>query len=204
MVGREIEPDGDPAAQPLAEVELERGQLEHEHALGPGRGRASNTGLPILPPSTASTPAARKQMVDQSGGGRFAVGAGDADDRGARPMARRTDRRRRGSRPRQRAPRRSADAAAGWVSGTPGLGTSERQARRCRPSGRRDRSPAGQRLGAVVERQHVGAGGRQRPRGGEPAPAEPSTPTCRPDVVLEAASSQLQRREADQRQDRWR
>ena len=31
MVRREIEPDGDPAAQAVAEVELEGGQLEHEH-----------------------------------------------------------------------------------------------------------------------------------------------------------------------------
>ena len=44
-------------------------------------GSSSNTGRPILPPTTASTPADLQQMMDQGGGGRLAVGAGDAHHR---------------------------------------------------------------------------------------------------------------------------
>ena len=138
MIGREVEPDGDPAAQRCRTGRAGRRTARARTRRVARPGSSSNTGRPILPPSTASTPAATQQMMDQGRGGRFAVGAGDADDRPAHPTTRRTGRRRRGSgRPAARAAAITADAAAGWVSGTPGLGTRSARPRNVgRPSRR--------------------------------------------------------------------
>ena len=48
---------------------VRRGRLEREHA------------VPMLPPSCAARPADTRRMMDQRGGGRLAVGAGDGDER---------------------------------------------------------------------------------------------------------------------------
>ena len=93
-------------------------------AAGGGR---SSTGTPMLPPIATSRPASLQHMGDQRGRRRFAVGAGDGDERRV-GRSRRTlageeldvadDR----QRP-PRAARSTVQCGSGWVSGTPGAST---------------------------------------------------------------------------------
>ena len=62
-------------------VKLKAAQLEHDVVSPVDPGSRSSIGSPMFPPTTASVPASRSDVADETGGGGFSTAAGDADDR---------------------------------------------------------------------------------------------------------------------------
>ena len=135
--------------------------------------------MPILPPTWTSCPAALQQMRGERGGGRFAVGAGDGDERrlrrvGAALTAEQLDVADHLDRGGARQPHRPMRRRMGQRH--PG---GEHQRGDPRPvdlpqvgGGNAGGGRLGDGVGAVVPADHVGAAGQERARAREPGAAE--------------------------------
>ena len=178
VVLREVDQDADRRIEAWREIDLERGDFDHVDAPGLRRRQRQDRGADIAA-ELGVVAGLRAKMRDQRRGGRFAVGAGDHDERSVRRMG---------------APLAAEQLDVADDLDRHGAGEPDRPVRRRmgerhagRKHQRRDLRPvelaqvggrnagAGRILdagGAVVPAHHVGAAGEQRAGGDQAGTAE--------------------------------
>ena len=169
MIRRQIDQDADRWGRATARDRSDRTSTRsHGRGLACG-GSSDRIAVPILPPICASLPGVAQQMCDQRRGRRFAVGAGDGDERRCRArdarVRGRTARCRRSPRlpPRAQAPPTNAapDASAARRASAPAPRCSTSRSGANRRCGSRPARLRAILLGIVVPGDDFGAAGAQ-------------------------------------------
>ena len=209
MIGADVEQHRDVERRALDRDRAGTTTARARRRRRPATDRASSAGVPRLPPTCDRLAGVAQHVADQRGGGRLAVGAGDADDASAAGAASREqlDVADHGAAaPSWRAS--TTGCGSGWVSGMPGASTSAstRVPRRARQIDQGHADSTRPRRDASRRRPTPRYRRRPRPTSARAArqPAKRRAPAWRVAKSSRDAdrrSSQLQRREADERED---
>ncbi len=117
VVGEEVEEDGDVGAECFGELQLKAADFGNEDLFGAGREGQFDQGHADISADAGGEVGVLEDFAEEGGGGGFAFGAGDRDDRGAGEPGGDFDF---GD---DANAGRAALSRGGMVGGTPGLGT---------------------------------------------------------------------------------